>query len=201
MRKLLDVGWRGEAAQIAQEPAPVALITVKELAALHQRLAEVDLEPAREAYEALILRIRRDSIMFSDRRAVRGLKLVAGAALLREASAAEPRDLWPMRHTWMREDDRPALVAAVDAACGEEPKHRRAVDVSPEALRARLQTLEAQLGTLSSEAGIYQHLRALGALLRDARRLSPSDPDLVAAIDSAIDAAQRRLQELEGAYV
>lgn len=201
MAQLLDVGWNGEAALIANTPTAAPIIRADELRELHRRLAEVDLTPARPTYEKLILRLRRDGIAYSDRRAVRGLKLLAGAALLRESGKAEPEDLWPLRYTWMREDDLPALGAAVDEACGEQPDRDRVEKASPQTLRARLETLSGETGTLNSEVAVFQHLRSLGILRREAIGLSPQDATLNRDIEQVIDTAQRRYTELEGSYV
>jgi MoxR-like ATPase len=210
VRALLDLGWKAETDRIVERPAEVKLVTVTELRSLHCRLAEVDLQPVIEIYENLILRLRRDGVAFSDRRAVRGLKLIAGATLMRGASVTKPEDMWPVRHMWVREDDEAALAAAVDEALGADPAGADDSETSPELLRQRLDDLAGETMSIESEVGMWQHVRALGTLRRDAMRAMPEsapgddeavDEAFLAEIDRAIDTAQDRLETVEARNV
>lgn len=87
---LLRAGW----AQPAQEASPA--LSLATIAQLHEATLAVDLEPVRETYAHLVRKIRLLGASLSDRKIVKGQKLIAAAAVLRGALAAGPEDLWPI---------------------------------------------------------------------------------------------------------
>lgn len=56
-------------------------------------------------YQELIRRLRSEGVDLSDRRLVKGLKLIRGAALLDGREEADARDLWPLNHIWSNSED------------------------------------------------------------------------------------------------
>lgn len=56
-------------------------------------------------YQELIRRLRSEGVDLSDRRLVKGLKLIRGAALLDGREEADARDLWPLNHIWSNPED------------------------------------------------------------------------------------------------
>jgi MoxR-like ATPase len=199
LRDLLRVGWKGERANIIDADDAIPLITVEKLRDLHRRLAEIDLNPILPQYEELVLRLRRDDVAFSDRRAVRALKLIAGAALMREAAVAAPRDFWPINSMWVRDDDRPALEAAVTWAMGQEAPTEQDNDrLSHEELAARLDAGRRDVAAAGSEVALFQLLRELGTLRRAIMRIASASP---AGADDEGSRQIRQLQESVGAVI
>ncbi|MCP4664419.1 MAG: AAA domain-containing protein, partial [bacterium] len=122
---LLDAGWHLETARIeaaARKDDAVREmpeLKVEDLTSLHGRLLEVSLDGVRPLYANVIREIRAEGIELSDRRVVKGLKLVAGAALLRESDVAEARDLWPLNHVWSRPGEAEVLRGVVQPRVDE----------------------------------------------------------------------------------
>ncbi|MEM6695319.1 MAG: AAA family ATPase [Pseudomonadota bacterium] len=91
---LLRSGWAFET-----NPAPLdadARLTQDELAALTARINTVDLSAVVALYAHVINKLSVRGLRFSDRRIVRGQKLIAGAAILAGREHASPADLWPI---------------------------------------------------------------------------------------------------------
>ncbi|GAA5050075.1 MoxR-like ATPase [Thermocatellispora tengchongensis] len=112
---LLRLGWdreqlglRGQA-----EPKERRIVSLAALSALSRRTAEVDLEPALPAYRDVVQELLAARMTLSDRRIVRGQKLVAAAAVLRNSTVAEPKDLWPLAYFWTDQADAPQFLEAV----------------------------------------------------------------------------------------
>jgi MoxR-like ATPase len=92
--ELLKTGWRESAGEIAPVP-PVELKTIGDL---HEASLRIDLSAIYEAYSHVVRKIRLLGVTLSDRKLVKGQKLIAAAALLRGATAAGPEDLWPITY-------------------------------------------------------------------------------------------------------
>ncbi|MEM1388012.1 MAG: AAA family ATPase [Pseudomonadota bacterium] len=91
---LLRSGWAFET-----NPAPLdadASLTQDELTALSARVNTVDLSAVVALYAHVINKLSVRGLRFSDRRIVRGQKLIAGAAILAGREHASPADLWPI---------------------------------------------------------------------------------------------------------
>jgi MoxR-like ATPase len=111
MPRLLEAGWALE------RLAPAASsVTAADLAALRSQINEVDLKGALESYTDLVFKVRDLGIAFSDRRAVKVLKLLAASALLCGRKTANPSDLWVLRYVWDREEQVDPLAALVNNA-------------------------------------------------------------------------------------
>src|SRR5262249_13587690 len=141
--RLLTAGWALE-----QGEPPRSTLTADDLRELTRRLFAVDLRPVMEAYTQAVLRIRDLGIAFSDRRAVKVLKLLAGSALLCGRTRAVPADLWVLRYLWDRIEQitplRSLVQGLLEQHAKEEDAHplaRPAEQVDPEELARRLQEL------------------------------------------------------------
>src|SRR5262245_56302911 len=99
MPHLLTAGWALEQSL----PLPSGL-SADDLRQLSRRIFEVDLGPIRELYTETVFKVRDLGIAFSDRRAVKAMKLLAASALLCERNKATPADLWVLRYVWDREE-------------------------------------------------------------------------------------------------
>jgi MoxR-like ATPase len=147
MPELLRAGWALESA-----PTPESLVSAAELAALHGKLPSVGLGGVLEPYTNLVSRVRDLGVAFSDRRAVKVLRLLAASALLCGRRDCEPSDLWVMRYVWDREEQIEPLAALVNGVLeqfGESPTGHTlaAVQGAPDAeeLARQLDAIEAQL--------------------------------------------------------
>jgi MoxR-like ATPase len=170
-RALLDAGWGMERERIRlgrNEAILPVLDSLDQLTVAYDALERIDLTPAFDDYRELVRQIRADGISLSDRRAVKLLKLIAAAALLRGARQAGPADLWILLHIW----NKPEQISALQAIVG--PVVERA---GGQAVRAErdLADLADELGRLEQRAGAQEAGRAYtatyyGALLHDLER-------------------------------
>jgi MoxR-like ATPase len=132
MPRLLQAGW-----ELEQNPLPSSAVTADDMRQLAGSIFRVDLTPALEAYREAVFKVRDLGISFSDRRAVKGQKLLAASALLCGRASAQPSDLWVLRYVWDREEQIEALAALfngiLEQHAGEAGKHplaavRKSVD-------------------------------------------------------------------------
>ncbi|MEO2035675.1 MAG: AAA family ATPase [Planctomycetaceae bacterium] len=104
-------------------------MSVDDIRALQQLVAEVNVEAIRSEYVELIHRLRHAGILVSDRRAVKFQRLIAASAVLCGRMQAEVSDLWVVRHTWDTEEQeeiiRTLVQHVIDAAADAEdgPRH------------------------------------------------------------------------------
>lgn len=87
---LLETGIRSEAAEDA--PA-LAIADIDYLAGLAKR---VDLDAVRPLYTHILRKLRNRGVNLTDRRLVKGQKLIAAAALVAGRMRVGPEDLWPI---------------------------------------------------------------------------------------------------------
>ncbi len=127
LHDLLALGWERERTALRQPVSTVIseaangaapareqhLVALEDLSGLARCVAEVDLEPVLADYEEVIRELLAAQVTLSDRRVVRGQKLVAAAAVLRNATKATPKDLWPLTHFWADTADAPIFEEIV----------------------------------------------------------------------------------------
>jgi MoxR-like ATPase len=155
MPDLLRAGWALE-----REAAPASSISARDLAELGAAVFHVDLAPVLEAYQDAVFKVRDLGIAFSDRRAVKVLKLLGASAVLCGRAAAQVSDLWVLRYVWDREEQidplRSLIQRLLEEAQSESKKHPlsqvgRAVD--PESLATQIEAAAAEgNGSLSTAA-------------------------------------------------
>lgn len=198
--ELLDKGWLLELERMENERRAAgvrALPTLSEngLRRLHGRVAEVAVDGVRPLYGQILRELRAEGVALSDRRMVKGLKLIAGAALIDNRTAAQVADLWPLKHMWTTGEDAEILGQIIDqhlAEAGAPPASRR----RPEAeLRADLALLESRVQGLRSPGALGAHLMALGRLRREALIEHADDNALRRDIEAAIARAMAALEE------
>jgi hypothetical protein len=130
MPQLLAAGWLLESL-----PSLQSEVTADDLRALGQRLANVQFTGIMERYVDVAHKIRDLGIAFSDRRAVKALKLMAASALLCGRTEADLSDLWVLRYVWDRAEQIEPLAALVnhvlEQATADVPRHALA-RVTPE---------------------------------------------------------------------
>ncbi|WP_433824593.1 AAA family ATPase [Actinoplanes sp. CA-015351] len=176
--RLIELGWDH---RWRREPgtAAEALATIDDLAALNAALYQVRLKPVLEAYTMILTDLRRSGLRISDRRAVRCLKLVAGAALLRCSDEARTRDLWPLGHVWSAPADRALVQDAVQQIVQDDGGMVVTGFRSPHEVLTEARSLAARSGLDD-----LSRLQQLGRLRHELRR--HGDDAAVAAIDEII---------------
>jgi MoxR-like ATPase len=169
MPQLLTAGWALE----QSAPLPPA-VTAAELRSLSAQVYQVELTAMREAYLETLFKLRDLGIAFSDRRAVKVLKLVAASALLCGRTAAQPSDLWVLRYVWDREEQIEPLAALINGILAqhkEQPgKHPLAAVQEPpraEDLARQFDQLEQQLGQEKPTLTLLARFREQVARLAD----------------------------------
>lgn len=201
---LLDLGWQLERQRIeeirrrarggATEDLPE--ISIDDLAELHGRLTEVRLDAVRPLYSTVLREIRAEGVEISDRRVVRGLKLIAGAALLRRAHIADAQDLWPLEHLWSRPEEAETLTSVIRPRVAEAGGHLRDTTRPAQEILADLEVLVEQEARLRGDIALGAHLQALGRLRREALLQHPTDGELRGRIEAVIQGALGRLEEI-----
>jgi MoxR-like ATPase len=207
INELLIQGWELERERIESfqrvtsgQPMGKVLAQVKleEVLALHGRLLEVDMSRVKPEYGQLLRELRAEGVDLSDRRVVKGMKLIAGAALLRGATIADVQDLWPLFHMWDRTEEASVIQSVIQTRLTEAGielgnKIRFIAEIMMD-----LETLEAQEALLSSESAVGASLMALNKLRHELIMNHPSDKEACQRVESVI---QRHLQRLESIYV
>ncbi|MEU8030077.1 AAA family ATPase [Streptomyces sp. NPDC049099] len=217
LERLLQVGWEHEtrrftAAVQAAEQARGAntaarpdahrtsgTVTVERLGRLTLRLRDVDLDPVLGEHRELVRQLLIQGVRLSDRRLVRSLKLVAGAALLRESRTAEPVDLWPLAHIWTDPADRTTVEEAVQAVVekhGGEPARRRRPDHEI-LLDARDIGAPLTAGRRPSEWSVVEGLHKLADLSRELREHPPVNTQTEAELSRIIAEVNALLDQFE----
>jgi MoxR-like ATPase len=167
MPQLLRAGWALETA-----PAPTAEVTSADLADLSGRLYQADLSGVLEPYTEAVFKVRDLGVAFSDRRAVKVLKLLAASALLCGRRAPDASDLWVLRYVWDREEQIEPLAALVNGLLeqhgggpGRHPLARVEAEPDGEDLARQLDAVEQQIQagalTLSAVARLKERVTAL----------------------------------------
>ena len=160
---LLASGWRQAQVELSNDEAEeTAQLSAQDLALLTDAVSNVVLSDIVEPYAHIVRKLRIGGLALSDRRLIKGQKLIAAAALLAGRTEATVADLWPV--IYMVQD--PALQAevkdllAAELAKGENTLLSESVKQStfgPQALAADLvtygQELLAQKPALASDPG------------------------------------------------
>ncbi|KUN02854.1 hypothetical protein AQI95_25315 [Streptomyces yokosukanensis] len=217
LERLLQVGWEHEtrrftnavqAAERARGTDPSArtrtehtsgTVTVERLGRLTLRLKDVDLDPVLGEHRELVRQLLIQGVRLSDRRLVRSLKLVAGAALLRESRTAAPVDLWPLAHIWTDPADRTTVEEAVQAVVekhGGEPGRRRRPDHEI-LLDAREVGAPLTAARQPSEWSVVEGLHKLADLSRELREQPPVNTQTEAELSRIIAEVNALLDQFE----
>jgi MoxR-like ATPase len=188
---LLDAGWEHERAVLQDaEPAVTPLVSPEQLRALAAQVRHVELKLVKPVYHQLIQELRRQGVIVSDRRVVRGLKLVAAACLLRQSEIASSVDLWPLRHFWTSQDDAALIADAVSERIDADPAAPARPARTPEEILAAAD-FEAERLTSGrftiTDGAITAALTALGRLRRELLVDHPDADAAVTRIERLID--------------
>ncbi|MFF3408780.1 AAA family ATPase [Streptomyces sp. NPDC002742] len=186
---LLDLGWGQERERLTtfdqdydgpqRDPVTPIVTDPGTLTLLHQSLSDVRLQHVLPAYTDLIRDLLGEGVVLTDRRIVRGQKLVAAAALLRREQTATPRDLWPLAHLWTEPgDEQPTarLVAErVAADGGATDQVRGAAEILAVAESRTRSVLERAPGAGVRNNEVMSVLRELHDIERELNEHHPGD--------------------------
>jgi MoxR-like ATPase len=146
MPRLLAAGW-----ELERSTAESAAVSADDLRALSRHVYDVDLGPVRELYGEVVFKVRDLGVAFSDRRAVKALKLMAASALLCGRSAAEPSDLWVLRYVWDRAEQIGPLRGMVQGVLEQHPAGPSAHPLAASAEKVDGEDLARQLDEVARE--------------------------------------------------
>ncbi|MGO8673139.1 MAG: AAA family ATPase [Capsulimonadaceae bacterium] len=203
---LLDLGWELErdrieaavrAARKLEMGTELPSLHSTDFVNLHSHVRDVDLSGIREEYTQIVKELRGSSVDLSDRRAVRGLKLIAAAALLRESARAEACDFWPLLHLWSRPQESDAIQSVLKPRLsGAEGSMISAIRPAGDIL-AELVVLESREKFIHTDAGWAAHLSNLNVLRREMIGDHPTEDEGRKTIDQTIHRILLRLEEAE----
>jgi len=165
---MLEKGWDLELERINRSVTQgEALLDPAQLELLYQELAHIGVGGVLSQYQEVIRRLRAEGVRLTERRMVKGLKLIRGAALLEGRSEADVRDLWPLNHVWNTPEDVPILRQVVQPLVEEAggpalDTHRPLEDLVEE-----LELLESRAPALTGEGAFTAHLSALAQIRRE----------------------------------
>ena len=160
LSRVLEAGWALEQQRSGSggNEAETQRVSVDDLRVAQHAVARVDVSSVRDVFGELLLAIRRAGLSVSDRRAVRYQRLLAASAMLCGRMTAQASDLWTLRYTWDRIEQRSVLTTLVDEAIerGTQPDdtaaHPQATAASapdPESLARDLDTLASEIAAAS----------------------------------------------------
>jgi MoxR-like ATPase len=156
MPQLLRAGWALE-----RGVGLSSSVTARDLVELNGAVIRADLAPADEAYQEAIFKIRDLGIDFSDRRAVKVMKLLAASAVLCGRETAQPADLWVLRYVWDRAEQIAPLRALVNRMLEEHqdapqrhPLSQTGKVIDPEQLAREIDAAAGELNGKLTLAGI-----------------------------------------------
>ncbi|MET9732494.1 AAA family ATPase [Streptomyces sp. NPDC006458] len=194
--RLEELLAKGTAAARSAAPAgdQHQVIGPDELDRLGRQLAYADLSAVTPEYTELVRELLGQGVTLSDRRIIRGLRLVAAAALRAERVRAEPGDLWPLAHFWSDPAHAPVVQDAVRrraGTTGEDPD-RPTRSVHRLLMEARL--LARQVTAGSPPAAVDQVLRQLSALRWELRSTASGEREAEQEVASIIDSTLALLE-------
>jgi MoxR-like ATPase len=191
---LLDIAWEQEQAVLAGEaPDTLAPVTTDELRGLTAQMRHVDIKLVKPVYQQLIRELRAQGTELSDRRVVRGLKLVAAACVLREGDIASLADFWPLQHIWTAVEDRELVQHAVWDRMAEDPGTPQRPGRTPAEILAyaRFEAEQVRSGRFAvTEALVTATLQAIGRLRRELRTGHPDAITEQDELDRLIEAVE-----------
>ena len=184
--ELLNKGWALE----HDSPAPATVdgsLTVEGLEDLYRALSYIAIDEISPLYQGLLRHLRAEGVSLSDRRIVKGLKLIRAAALLEGREQANPRDLWPLAHLWSTPEEAVALQDVLQPLI-EDAGGPALEGCRPLAdLREDLELLVRYAPNLRGEAMFTAHLTALGQLRTELLHHTPGSVELLTRVEAEVE--------------
>jgi len=169
MPQLLTAGWALEQAKVAETS-----LSAGNLRELSRRVYAVDLTQVSPSYAEVVFKIRDLGIAYSDRRAVKVMKLLAASALLCGREQATASDLWVLRYVWDREEQIDSLTALINGILEQHQedlqKHPLAAlpqQVDGEEIARQLDALDQELKDGKPTLTVLARLRERATELAD----------------------------------
>ena len=197
--ELIGAGWDIEKEKIMEgyQIKSEGMISTDHLRKVHNALNEVDLSPVMNSYHEAIRRIRSEGIEVSDRRAIKLLKLIASAALMRRQTKAATGDFWILSHIWNNPEQIPHLQAII------EP-YLEGSDTSAWKAERDLKTLDGLIHVVEmkqpkTDADYKDFLQECERLRNELYAHSDKEnaQPLVQRLERSIDASMKRLDALD----
>jgi MoxR-like ATPase len=193
---LLDRGWDLEVQNMKQDTSSQDHgVTPAHLNQLYKQLASVGVGQIGAQYQELIRRLRSEGVDLSDRRLVKGLKLIRGAALLDGREEADARDLWPLNHIWSNPEDvsilREVIQPIVADAGGPDLDTHRPLDE----LKDELDLLASRAGELKGDGAFNAHLSALGQIRRELMLYHAGEEVLRKKVEDVIEQVMEAMRQ------
>ncbi|MFF5498699.1 AAA family ATPase [Streptomyces aquilus] len=164
-----------------------AWIDAATLDRLNRQLAHADLSGVTPEYAELVRELLGQGVTLSDRRIIRGLRLVAAAAMRDERVRAEAGDLWPLEHFWSDPAHAPVVQEAVRRRTGGFAEDPDEPARTAQRLVSEARILGRQVGAGSPPASVERVLRQLNALRLELRRAVPGNREGERELASIID--------------
>ncbi|OPG04393.1 hypothetical protein B1R27_25400 [Streptomyces sp. GKU 895] len=183
--ELLEKGYApGRATPAGDEHAWIDAATLDRL---NRQLAHADLSAVAPEYAELVRELLGQGVTLSDRRIIRGLRLVAAAALREERVRAEAADLWPLEHFWSDPAHAPVVQEAVRRRTGGFAEDPDEPARTAQRLVSEARVLGRQVGAGSPPASVERVLRQLNSLRLELRRAVPGNREGERELASIID--------------
>ena len=204
LETLLGLGWQQAQSELAGGNAAQAVrLTLEDLGTLSRASAQVDLSAVQESYAHVLRKLRVGGVALSDRRLIKGQKLIAVAALLAGRRQATPADLWPIVYLVQDRDLQVQVkdLLASELTASENPMLTESVRQSsygPEAQAAEIvaygQTLLTERPALVTDPTFEIWQVKLESLLTriDAGFDSDAMPEVLAVLKTGLLAAVNR---------
>lgn len=201
--ELLDLGWeleqdfidavqRAADHELPGKDAPT--VQISDLIKLSGQVRHVGLSAVRPDYAQVVRELRAEGIQISDRRAVKGLKLIAGSALLRGATTAGVEDFAALAHFWSRPEEAKRIADIIRPRIAAVGGPSDGAVRSVEDLLLDLETLITHQPILRTDATAGAHLMALGRLRRELIQNHPREADTRKKVEQAIAQVMTQLE-------
>jgi MoxR-like ATPase len=165
-------------------------VDLEGLKRLGRQLSKVDLGQVIAPYQALTKELMAQGVSLSDRRIVRGPRLVAAAAMRATRVRAEPQDLWPLRHFWSDPLHEGVVAEAVRRIAGVDEDDPETPPDDAHQLLIQAKLMVRQLGPAPTRAALLPVLHRLNSLRLRMERADPHNTatrqELTTIIDNAI---------------
>ncbi|MCX5365321.1 AAA family ATPase [Streptomyces sp. NBC_00124] len=165
------------------------------LGRLGRQLAHADLSAVTPEYAELVRELLGQGVTLSDRRIIRGQRLVAAAALRAERVRAEPADLWPLEHFWSDPAHATVVRDAVRRRTGRPGEDPDEPARTMQRLVSEARILRRQVDAGSPPAAVERVLRQLNALRLELRRAVPGNREGEGEVARIIDETLKLLDQ------
>ncbi len=185
---LLDKGWMLELERFQEDVGRgEALLNTEQLIALYRDLPTIKVDDIQTQYQDLLRRLRAEGVELSERRMIKGLKLIRGAAMLDGRDQANAKDFWPLNHMWSSVGDRRVLREVVKPIVEEAGGPVLDTHRSLEELVDELELLESRGVKLEGEGAFTAHLGSLAQIRRELMVHHVDEKDLLQRVQKNIE--------------